>query len=75
MKPRTKAVIYVALAACEPLLRTLSVAAEQDSNPTVWVWALTGAGMLYAGLLVLKAWSSDSTNKTEKPETLTANEK
>jgi hypothetical protein len=71
MKPRAKAVIYVALAMCEPLLRTLSVAAEKNENPTQWVWALTGAGMIYAGLLVLKAWGSESATKTEKPETPT----
>lgn len=62
MRPSYKAAVYVTLAALEPLSRTLAVGVEKAAWPSVFEWTATGVAMMYAGLLVLKAWSSDNGN-------------
>lgn len=66
MKPKTKAAVYVLLAMLEPLGKQLAVGVEKAAWPTPFEWAATGCAMAYAGLLVLKAWSSDSTPQPPK---------
>lgn len=69
MSNRQKALVYVLLAMLEPLGKELAVGVEKQAWPTPFALAATGCAMLYAGLLVLKAWSSDSSNaKSEVQE-------
>lgn len=68
MTPRQKALVYVLLAMLEPLGKQLAVGVEKAAWPTPFEWAATGCAMVYAALLVLKAWSSDSETKTKKPD-------
>ena len=68
MTPRQKALVYVLLAMLEPLARLLAVAVEKAAWPSPYEWAATGCGMIYAALLVLKAWGSDSEPKPKKPD-------
>lgn len=65
MSGRGKALIYVLLAMLEPLGKELAVSVEKSAWPTEFAWAATGAAMIYAGLLVLKAWTSDPRGKEQ----------
>lgn len=67
MSPRAKACVYVLLAMLEPLGKQLAVGVEKAAWPSPFEWAATGCAMLYAGLLVLKAWSSDSNTPSSQP--------
>ncbi len=75
MKPRTKAAVYVMLSMLEPLGKQLAVGVEKSAWPTTFEWAAVGVAMLYAGLITLKAWSSDSSTPalTPQPPTTTTN--
>ena len=68
MSPAKKALVYVLLAMLEPLGKQLAVGVEKAAWPSPFEWASTGCAMVYAGLLVLKAWGSDSEPKTKKPD-------
>jgi hypothetical protein len=59
MKPTTKAMIYVSLAMLEPVTKTVALSVEKAAWPNQFELAAMAVGMLYLGLLTLKAWSSE----------------
>lgn len=65
MKPRTKCAIYIALALCEPLTKSAAVCVEKNEWPNQFELVALALGMMYLGLLTLKAWSSDPSKQNE----------
>jgi hypothetical protein len=66
MTSEAKAVIYVSLAALEPVAKTAALSVEKAAWPNQYELAAMVVSMLYLGLLTLKAWSSDPSTKAKE---------